>query len=224
MKLLALFLFSIVRAAYPQSLAPNEFIIKLSPTASLLKAGEHPRNAINGRMHAVLAQAGSYQIMRALPEQFPAAAGQFLLLRYEQPALPLAELIVRLQGFSEVEYAQFNHVFRCENIPSKNIPLLREASKSSQGHSHASELNCNPPLSTVILEGTSLVLDASPSAREGSSRMTSREESQTNAQRVYSNDAFVSANTPLAPLKGGIIPNDSLFAKQWALATLRATE
>jgi len=239
MKLLALSLFSAAITAFSQSLTPNEIIVKLAPFSSRLKAGDNPRYALHERIHAVLAHAGNYQVARALPETWPAEEGQFLLLRYEQPAIALAEVITKLPSFSEVEYAQFNHVFRCKNIPPlRGVRGVSTASTSSQGHSHASELNCNVLHCAVILKGTSLVLDSSLSAREGSSRMTMRGESQTNAQRASNevaqgeatalNDTHVSANTPLAPLKGGMsshdIPNDSLFSKQWALATLRATD
>ncbi len=183
MKLLSLILLSIASNAFSQSLNPNEVILKLSPSAPLLKRGENPEHVLNERIHVALRQAGSYQIARALPEQFPSEAGQFLLLRYAQTSTPLSDLITQLAQFSEIEYAQFNHVLRCENASTSSIPPLR-GGRGVLGLSDASQFQSYTPPAPI---------------KRGIKEMRAIQE--------FPNDA----------------PNDSLFARQWALETLRAT-
>ncbi len=82
---------------------------------------------------------------------------------------------------------------------------LREVSMTT-----ARTLDCAN--SAVIQEETSLPYETNPSAREVAYTMSMFGEAQSSALDAQSD----------TPLKGGIVPNDSLFAKQWALETLGA--
>lgn len=144
-----------------QSFNAHEIIVKLAPATALHKSA--PRElALSSSLQTILAQGGAYSLSYALPATFPREHGLHLLVRYAD-ALP-ADLLAALKQHAEVEYAQFNHVFRCENFSS----------------------------------------------------------TETSALTIQPTPAFISQTEAAAAEK--FIPNDSLFSKQWALATLRATE
>ncbi|NUO78680.1 S8 family serine peptidase [candidate division KSB1 bacterium] len=163
---------------------PNELILKLSPSvAALLKGEEISLQVLSAQLQTVLAQAGKHHAATALPAQFTFEEGRFLLLRYEQPSVALATVISQLEGFSEIEYAQFNHILRCAGTPTLN---------GARG--------------TFV-----------------ASSMMEAEVDRQEAQHATMSSEHIAAKEN-SPLKGGIVPDDSLFAKQWALATLRAVE
>lgn len=194
MKHFLLVLLLLARAVWAQSFHANEIIVKLAPAAALQKNENSSEPALSQSLHAILASGGAYSISNALPT-LSHAEGVYLAIRFESSEFALAEIVSRLNNLSEVEYAQFNHVFRCESILSRNNPSVASV---------------QPRKASVILEGPSLALGTHPSTRAVSFRMTTNGEAQSNA--------------PLVPLNAANIPNDSLFSKQWALATLRALE
>lgn len=205
MKYFPLLLLFLSRVVFAQSFHANEIIVKLPPTSTLYKDGKSFAPVLSQSLHGILTQGGAYSVSHALPT-LPREEGIYVAIRFEAHANALADIVRRLNNFSEVEYAQFNHVFRAESILPRNTPTLSEESKRS-AHS-----------SVILPRKRGLLLGAHPRSKEVSSQMTTNREAQSNAR-------FPSNNTRV---KEGIIfndsPNDSLFSKQWALATLRAIE
>ncbi len=151
----------LVHSVAAQSFNSNEIIVKLAPATALNKSAASGL-ALSQSLQTIFALGGAYSLTYALPATFPREAGLHLLVRYAG-ATP-TDLLAALKQHAEIEYAQYNHVFRCENFSS----------------------------------------------------------TQTSSLAIQHAPAFALQTETAVSEK--FIPNDSLFSKQWALATMRATE
>ncbi len=92
--------------AFPQPIHTNEIIVKFNLAASLQKENNNQIQILSPALAAALQSAGAYSAQLALPENFPDAEGQYVLLRFTSPARPLADLISALQNLPEIEWAK----------------------------------------------------------------------------------------------------------------------
>lgn len=116
------FLLVFITAAFPQHAVPNEIIIKLHPAVALQKESGDRIQILSAAVQAVLQSRGDYLARRALPENFPADEGRYVLLRFGDASLPSSDLISTLQSLPEVESAHYNHVLSAGGNFSPCLP------------------------------------------------------------------------------------------------------
>ncbi len=110
-----------VRESFSQTLspasvtAPGEIILKVRAATNLLKKSR--REIVfdsASQLHIRLSALGNYRALAALPESGEAEIDRFVLLRFDDADIDMAAALASLSNSPEIEYAQFNHVFRCD--------------------------------------------------------------------------------------------------------------
>lgn len=106
------------------SSAPREIILKVRASTSLQKKSEGTIAFDSAsQLHVRLRALGNYRALAALPESGNAEINRFVLLRFDDADVDMTTALASLSDSPEIEYAQFNHVLRCDGFtPANNTP------------------------------------------------------------------------------------------------------